>query len=101
MNSREIFSKTKFNNNQLTNVLSNTLEVVKDDILIVEESEDWLKRNGKPIVVEYKAFLDDKEEDDEYYGYHYYDLYLDDDRVLNKLKDLQKELGNDVIIALE
>jgi len=98
MNSREIFSKKKFDNNKLINAAVSSFGIDKEDILIVEESEEWLKRNDEHIIFEYKSFLDNNEDDQEYYGYHYYDIFFDKDGVLERLKDLQKELGSNVIV---
>lgn len=90
MDSREIYCKEPLENTKLVEATVKALGVKEDDILIVMKSDDWLMRNDRPIVYEYKGKLD--KDEDEYPEYYYYDIYFDIP-ILNKLKALKKELN--------
>lgn len=98
MDSREIFAKDKLSKEVIIEAAEMALDINKDDILFVLESEDWLKRDNKPVVIEYKGRL---EEDDEYPGCYYYDIFFSDNRVLDKLKEFNNALGDNVIVTLK
>lgn len=95
-----LFSKEKIDRNELIRAISNTLNYKENEILIVEESDYWLKRENMPIAIEYNGFLDE-EDDEEYFGYHYYDIWYEDIKVKEKLKNLEKEFSIEVIIDME
>ncbi|WP_443660475.1 hypothetical protein [Clostridium algidicarnis] len=97
MDSREIFSKERVKEKDIIKAVKTVLDINKEDILFVLDSDDWLKRNNRPIVVEFKGILD---EDDEYPGYYYYDLFFADDSILKKLKEFNKVLGDNVIVTI-
>lgn len=98
MDSREIFSKKRLTEKQLIRAAMNAFDVNEDDILIVNKSDDWLKRNNRNIIFEFKSKLDS--DDEEYPDYYYYDIFFDIP-VLNKLKKLNKELEVDDLIITE
>lgn len=96
MDSREIFSKEPLTNDSLINAAINAFGVKEDEILVVERSEDWLKRNNRPIIFEVKGQLDKEEEYPEYY---YYDIFFDIP-ILDKLISLKKEFNTpDLVIT--
>lgn len=97
-----MFSKEKLRNEKIKSAVANTLGLAENDIHIVEESEDWIKRNNRPVVIEYNGFLDDEDDKEEkYYGYHYYDIWYDNMNFEEKLVNLEKEFKTEVIIDME
>lgn len=97
MDSREIFSNERLNEEEIIKAAKIAFDIGKEDILFVRNSDDWLKRNNIPIVIEYKGILD---KDDEYPGYYYYDIFFASDSILKKLKEFNKMLGSKVIVTL-
>lgn len=98
MTSREIFSKTKFKDQQLISVAVEVFGIEEKDILVIHNSNGWLKKDKQVIIYEYKGLLD-KEDDDEYCGYYYYDIFFEN-RYFEKISDLQNKLGRDTVVTL-
>lgn len=98
MDTREIFSKSKFTDKQLINAAVNAFAVKEEDVLVVNKSDDWLKRNNRPIIFEFKAKLDS--DDEEYPSYYYYDIFFDIP-VLERLRNLKKYLNTEDLVVTQ
>ncbi|MCH3962985.1 MAG: hypothetical protein LKE46_01805 [Clostridium sp.] len=99
MDTRELFSKRKLTDDELIRAAVKVLKVETKDVLIVNEVNDWLKRDKQSVVFEYTGFLD-KEDTDDYIGYYYYSIYFYKDKFLGKLKQLEKEFNTEVIVTI-
>lgn len=99
MISREIYTKNKFKDNELIDAITKTLNIGKEEVLIIKNSNGWLKKENQSVVVEYNGLLDD-EDTDQYIGYYYYDIWFDNDKNINLLKTLENNLGDGVVIEL-
>ena len=94
-----LFAKTKLMPDKLMEAITNAWGVVEESILFVAQSNDWLKRKGESIVIEYNGKL--SKEDDEYPDYHYYQLWYDNKMDNTKIDKLNELLGEDVIVDTE
>lgn len=99
MDSREIFSKNKISNEQLTSAITSIYDVSSDEVLFIEVADDWLKKEDHKFIIEYNGQLSN--EDDEHPKYHYCDIWYKDNSAHDKLKDLEKTLGENVIITID
>lgn len=80
-----LYCKKKFNEN----IIIETLGFERDEILFIEDTNGWLRKNKESIVVEYKGLFDD-EDDENYAGYHFYEVTLFKDNIKNKFNSLKK-----------
>lgn len=55
--------------------LINDIELTDENVLFVQEADDWLKRKNENVVIEYNGVLGEDDTDD-YVGYHYYNVSL-------------------------
>ncbi|EDK35280.1 hypothetical protein [Clostridium kluyveri] len=99
MDSRELFSKRKLADDELIRAAVKILKVETKDVLIVNEVNDWLKRDKQSIVFEYTGLLNEEDTDD-YIGYYYYNIYFYKDEFLSRLKQLEKEFNTEVIVTI-
>lgn len=98
MDSRELFSKKKLTDEELIQATVKTFKVNSKDVLTIHDIDGWLKRENQSIVFEYIGLLD-KEDTDEHIGEYYYNIYFENDEVLNSLQDLKKEFNAEVSIT--
>lgn len=80
-----LYCKKKFNEN----IIIETLGFERDEILFIEDTNGWLRKSKESIVVEYKGLFDD-EDDEDYPGYHFYEVTLFKDNIKNKFNSLKK-----------
>lgn len=78
-----LYCKNKFTEN----VIIEALGINKDEILFIEDANGWLKKSKENIVIEYKGVFDDE---DDYPGYHFYEVTLFKNNVKNKFNTLKK-----------
>lgn len=81
-----LYTKDKIDKGELIKKLN----ITKNDILFVENIDDWLKRKNEKIVIEYNGILDD-EEGEEYAGFHYYDVSLYEKNLKQKFEELNNK----------
>lgn len=79
-----VFSKEKLD----INTLILDLELNKDEVLTIDDDSDWINKNKETLVIKYNGYLDE-EDDDQYVGYHYYDIFYEKEEYLNKFKNLK------------
>lgn len=97
-----MFTKSKLKIEEIKNTTAKVLGIEESDICLVEEIDDWAERDNQPIVIEYNGFLDEEDDkEDDYYGYHYYDIWYDNKKFEEKLKELEKAFSTEVIIDME
>ncbi len=94
-----LFAKNKLMADKLIGAITDAFCVVKETILVVEESNDWLKRKDESIVIEYNGKL--SEEDNEYPNYHYYQVWYDEKVENVKTDKLSQLLGDGVIVDID
>lgn len=99
MDSREIFSPRLLNDDDMINAAINGLNVNKENVLIIRTPDEWEKRNNETVVFESVGLLDEGDTE-EYIGYYYYNIYLYEDNLLGKLKNLEKEFDTKVIVTI-
>ncbi len=81
-----LYTRDKINKEELIN----KLDIAKNDILFVENADDWLKKKNEKIVIEYHGILDN-DEDDKYIGFHYYDVTLCGKNLKQKFEKLNNK----------
>ncbi len=98
MDSREIFSKEKIDDNELVQAAIKTFKVNQEDILVIHDINEWLKKEKQSIIFEDIGLLNE-DDTDEHVGEYYYNIYFEDQEVLNSLQDLKKEINTEVSIT--
>lgn len=98
MDSRELFSKKKLTDQELIQAAIKTFKVNSEDVLIIHDIDGWLKRENHSIVFEDIGLLD-KDDTDEHIGEYYYNIYFENDEVLDRLQNLKKEFNAEVSIT--
>ena len=88
-----IFSKEKIDLDKLIEVL----EIDKKDVFFINKTEEWADKGKQNLVIEYRGLLDD-EDNDEYPGYHYYDVTIFNNVIKDKFKNIKLK---DIIIDME
>lgn len=92
---RGMLSKRKLSDSELIKAAIEELNIKAHNVLIVNEINDWLKKNDEVIVFEYNGFIDEEEE--EYYGYHYYDIFIYQEVFLDRLKAMVNRIDTEVV----
>lgn len=86
-----IFSKELLDIKQVIQILG----LDPNDVMYMEDVEDWLKKENESIVIEFNGLLDD--EDDEYPGYYYYNITFFEYGIKDKFKKLANK---DIIVDM-
>lgn len=87
-----IFSKEKLDLDKLIAAL----EIDRKDVFFINKTEEWANKGKQKLVIEYHGLLD--ENDDEYPGYHYYDVTIFNNAIKDKFKNIKLK---DIIIDME
>lgn len=93
-----LYSKNKLSYEEVKKYISSAFNIDNNDILVVEDIEDWLKRYKEIVVLEYNGVL--PEEDDEYPKYHFYQLWYENEMEKSKTDKLQDLLGEDFVVDI-
>ena len=80
-----LYCKNKFNEN----IIIETLGIDRDELLFIEDVNGWVEKKNESIVVEYEGVLN-AEDNDDYVGYHFYEVTLFKDNIKNKFNSLKK-----------
>ena len=99
MQSREIFSRRKIDNKEISSALAFVYDIDNKEVLFIEMIDDWLKAGEYEFIIEYNGQICN--EDDEYPEYHYYDIWYKKKKYQTKLHELKNQLGKEVIVTVD